>query len=126
LPQPGTRRSAEEAAPAAGARSRAPAGWPARLRAALGQALDLPRDLIFDLPRVTLLGNLQLSVENHRGLLDFRPDRVAIATRLGHLVVVGADLTIGAVREGEITVTGILAAVRFEPAEPGPAGEAGR
>lgn len=92
------------------------AGLAGRLRWALATGLDLPSDLVFDLPRVTLLGALHLTVENHRGLLECLPERVAIGTRGGRLVVVGRGLVVGAVRQGEITVSGQLTEVRFEGA----------
>ncbi len=97
-----------------------PAGLNARLRGALIEGLDLPGEIVFDLPRITLLGQLQLTVENHRGLLEFLPERVAIGTRDGLLVVLGRDLRLGVVRDGEITVTGLLTEVRFERPGAGP------
>ena len=33
--------------------------------------LDLPQDVVQDLPRITMIGNVQLYVENHRGVLHF-------------------------------------------------------
>lgn len=89
-------------------------GLRARLRAALTAGLDLPLEIVFDLPRITVLGHLQMTVENHRGLLEFRPERVAIGTGAGRVVVLGRDLTVGVVRDGEISVTGELTAVHFE------------
>jgi len=114
LPQPaqGGRPAAGPAGPDGG--PAASPGVGARLRRALTDGLDLPGDIVFDLPRVTLLGHLQLTVENHRGLLEFLPERVAIGTRSGRLVVVGRELMVGVVRDGEITVTGMLTEVRFE------------
>lgn len=110
------RRSAASAAPVP-APARTP--WGPRLRGALAGALDLPPDLLLDLPRVTLLGPLQLAVENHRGLLGFDSGQVAIATASGKLVVAGSDLRLGVVRDGEITIIGQVSAVRFEPQPPG-------
>ena len=77
--------------------------------------LGLPGDIVFDLPRVTLLGGLQLTVENHQGVIAFLPDRVVIATRIGQLVVEGEDLRLGVVREGEVSVTGTVRGLRLEP-----------
>lgn len=85
-----------------------------RLRRVLQDGLELPADIVFDLPRLTLLGALQLTVENHRGLLEFLPDRLAISTRAGTVVVEGQDLRVGVVRAGEIVVTGSLRLIRFE------------
>ena len=93
-------------------------GW----RATLAEALDLPRELVLDLPRVILLGALQVAVENHRGLLEFASGRVAIATRAGRLVIEGAELSVSAVHAGQIVVAGRVAGVRFEPGTPDGAG----
>ncbi len=78
-------------------------------------ALDVSADLVFDVPRLTLIGSLQLVVENHHGLLAFAPTRVVIGTRDGCIVVEGSDLDLAAVREGEIVVRGCVTRVAFAP-----------
>ena len=45
----------------------------------LAGALDLPRDAIRDLPRLTLIGQGELVVENHRGVAFFDQERVLVA-----------------------------------------------
>jgi sporulation protein YqfC len=82
--------------------------------ARLVETLDLPKDLVFDLPRITIVGGLQVTVENHRGLVEFTPTRVTVATRDGRIVIEGRELGIGVVHEEEITVTGELASVTFQ------------
>lgn len=89
--------------------------WGTRLRGAVAQAFDLPRELVLDLPRLTFHGPVHVAVENHRGLVEFEAGRVTIATASGRLVVVGRDLRLGVVRPGEITIAGVVAAVSFEP-----------
>ena len=85
-------------------------GWQQRL----ADLLDLPRDVVLDLPRISVIGDLQLLVQNHRGVLEYAADRVVIAMRHGRLVVRGEDLTIGTVNPEEITITGQLAAIEFQ------------
>ena len=124
MPQPGSRRPDADPAPAAQGPRRV---FGARLRAAVADAFDLPKELVFDVPRITLVGALQFTVENHRGLLEFLPERVAIGMRGGRVVVTGQELSVGVVRDGEIIVTGRLEAVRFEQptaATPSPPGGA--
>lgn len=116
MPQPGSRRPDAEPAPSATSPRR---DLGARLRTAVANALDLPKELVFDLPRMTLVGALQFTVENHRGLLEFLPERVAIGMRGGRVVITGRELSVGVVRDGEIIVTGRLEAVRFEAPAPG-------
>lgn len=33
--------------------------------------LDMPQDVVFELPRLTLIGDRQLYIENHRGVINF-------------------------------------------------------
>ena len=85
------------------------------VRGVLVHRLGLPKEIVFDLPRITILGGLQLTVENHQGVRAFLPGRVVIATRAGLVVVEGEDLRLGVVREGEVSVTGQLHGVQLEP-----------
>lgn len=84
-----------------------------RLAQRLTQALDLPPEIVFDLSRITIVGGLQMTIENHRGLLEFSPTRVTVATSRGTVVVTGEDLRIGVVHEQEITVAGQLRSIGF-------------
>lgn len=85
----------------------------ARLRHRLAEALDLPKDVVLDLPRVIAVGHLQVLVDNHRGLLEYSPVRVVIALASGRLAVTGEDLRIGTVSAEEVTVTGEIRAIEF-------------
>lgn len=86
------------------------------LRQQMADWLDLPRDVVLDVPRITLIGDMQLAVENHRGLLEYSSERIAVGAPRGRLAVLGRDLVIGTVSGEVITVRGQIEAVRFEPA----------
>lgn len=86
-----------------------------RLGAGILRRLELPPDVLIDLPRLTLVGNLQLAVENHKGLAHFSPGELGIVTRTGKIDVRGEDLEIGSVGADEIRVLGRIASLRFEP-----------
>ncbi len=86
------------------------------LRGQMADWLDLPRDVVLDVPRITLIGDVQLAVENHRGLLEYNSERIAVGTPGGRLAVTGRDLVIGTVSGEAITVRGRIEALRFEPA----------
>lgn len=95
-------------------------GGPARLasraglkvKEAVATVFELPREVILDLPRLTLIGNLQLTVENHRGLMEYTPERICIAVHAGRLEITGQGLRIGSVYREELIVTGRIEAVR--------------
>ena len=77
--------------------------------------LELPKDLLLDLPRITLTGSLQLSVENHRGLQLYSEQEIVIRAGQNLLIrVKGQDLQLGVVYDEEITVVGQIESVSFQ------------
>lgn len=76
-----------------------------------------PPDVLADLPRITLVGTAQLSLENHQGLESFSGDELRVATRAGCARVSGRDLVITSAGPLEIRVTGRILSVTF-PAPP--------
>ncbi len=85
-----------------------------RWRRRLGEILDLPQDIALDLPRVTVLGDLQVTVENHRGVIRYAPEEVVIAMAGGRVAVRGRDLSLTVISSFGVTITGLVGAVRFE------------
>ena len=43
------------------------------------QTFDLPADIVAGLPRIELIGNGQLQMEDHRGILSYREDEVVVS-----------------------------------------------
>ena len=48
------------------------------LQQTLSKMMAMPKDVVLDLPRITLLGNLQCCVENHHGILQYTSDLVGL------------------------------------------------
>jgi len=76
--------------------------------------LDLPEDVIFDLPRITMIGNRQLYIENHRGVLHFSSDHLVLALSQGKLEIMGSDLSIRTILSEEVFIEGIIADVQYK------------
>ncbi|WP_027091131.1 sporulation protein YqfC [Cohnella thermotolerans] len=82
-----------------------------KLRNWTARILDLPQDVVLDLPRVTMIGGIQLTVENHRGVLHFSPESLRLAMEKGELEVTGQDLTIRNIGAEEVLVEGTITGV---------------
>ncbi|MGE5509181.1 MAG: sporulation protein YqfC [Chitinophagales bacterium] len=85
-----------------------------RLARRVADLFELPKDVILDLPSVTLIGNLQCFIENHRGIIEYLPERVRINTTRGEVVVSGRNLAIGSISQDEIVVEGRLTGFTFQ------------
>jgi sporulation protein YqfC len=81
--------------------------WTARV-------FDLPPDVVFDLPRVTMIGNRQLYIENHRGVIHFAENGMRLALSKGELEIRGKELVIRAILTEEVMVEGIIDAVNYK------------
>ncbi|KQX64779.1 sporulation protein YqfC [Paenibacillus sp. V4I3] len=77
--------------------------------------LDLPQDVVQDLPRITMIGNVQLYVENHRGVLHFSSENLKLELTKGTLEVFGKQLVIRAILSEEVFIEGLIDNVKYEP-----------
>ncbi|RXZ77163.1 sporulation protein YqfC [Paenibacillaceae bacterium] len=84
-----------------------------KIRKITAEILDLPQDVVFDLPRMTLIGNRQLYIENHRGVLHFSEDKLRLALSKGELEVNGKELVIRAIWTEEVFIEGQIAHIQI-------------
>ncbi|MBP1999166.1 sporulation protein YqfC [Paenibacillus shirakamiensis] len=75
--------------------------------------LDLPQDLVFDLPRLTMIGNKQLLIENHLGVLHFSSEKLRLEINQGHLEVDGTGLMIKAIMPDEVLIEGFISNIQY-------------
>ncbi|MBU7005890.1 sporulation protein YqfC [Phosphitispora fastidiosa] len=79
----------------------------------VANVFDIPRDLMMDLPKVVLVGDVQVLIENHRGIMVYTPETVKVSTTIGDLAVTGTDLTLKNILPDEIMVEGRIKSVIF-------------
>ena len=76
--------------------------------------LEIPEDIVLDLPRITMLGNQQLLVENHKGIIEYTPSLVRIKLNQGELIVVGRNLMLGNLQMEQILVEGTVGEIKYD------------
>lgn len=85
----------------------------AKLRKYTAQFLDLPKDLVFDIPRITMIGNMQLYIENHRGVLHFSDQLLKLQLSAGSVEIRGRQLVIRAILTEEVFIEGVIEQVNY-------------
>ncbi|HZG73108.1 MAG TPA: sporulation protein YqfC [Chondromyces sp.] len=80
--------------------------WGQRMKGWLMKSMDLPEDVMMDLPRITMIGQLHIYVENHRGLLAFSEKEIRLLLTQGHLLIKGEDFVIKTIMPEEILLEG--------------------
>ncbi|MFD2116124.1 sporulation protein YqfC [Paenibacillus yanchengensis] len=89
--------------------------WRKKLSKATAELLDMPQDVVYDLPRVTVIGDRQLYIENHRGVIHFSDEVLQIALNSGQLEISGEALVIRTIWTDEVFVEGVIHNIRFIP-----------
>ncbi len=86
---------------------------PDRLEQILGDMLELPKDLVLDLPRLVVIGQRELYLENHKGIIEYGDSCIKINLSRGLLEIEGEGLEIKLIMPDEVTITGLINCLRF-------------
>lgn len=87
--------------------------WTHSLRRWMARKMDLPADVMMDLPRVTMVGQLHIYIENHRGLLIFTDTELRLLLKQGQLLIKGKSFVIKTILPEEILLEGKIEEVHY-------------
>lgn len=77
------------------------------------QALDLPADALAGLPRVELVGDREVRMENHRGILAYGDQEIHVSGGPFVIKVMGEGLELRAMTGLELLITGHITAIQL-------------
>ena len=81
----------------------------------VAELFDLPVDVVAGLPRLELIGNRQLYLERHTGLLAYSDTQIDANTGFGVLRIRGERLTLVAMTGEELRIGGKINGVEWVP-----------
>jgi len=84
-----------------------------KLRHTLADMLEVPGEVALDLPKIILVGNVQVFIENHRGIVEYTGERVRVTVSYGEVSVRGRELVIRNILPDEICVEGHIEGLDF-------------
>ncbi|MFZ5826065.1 MAG: sporulation protein YqfC [Bacillota bacterium] len=83
------------------------------LRDRLVSLLELPGDAMLDVARITVVGDMEMVIENHRGLNEYTPDRVVMTVPEGQICIDGEGLQIGSISPEQVILLGKIRGMRY-------------
>lgn len=81
---------------------------------AVSDRLSIPEETIADVPLIELRGRRSISVENHRGIAEYSPERIQIHLKRGSISVGGDDLRIVCMNRKRLEIRGGIRCVELE------------
>lgn len=76
-------------------------------------ALELPPEVVMDVPNITLIGKTEISIENFAGILEYTSEKIRLNTKVGVLSIEGKQLEAKSMTSEVITIHGIILCVAF-------------
>ena len=77
------------------------------------ESLDLPQDLFLGFPCISLTGNREVYISNHRGLLVYETDTIVVLAKPFQIHIHGRNLVIEAYSKEEILIIGYIHSMEF-------------
>jgi len=79
----------------------------------LSDRLEFPREIVLDMPKITITGESELEIENHKGIVLFQEKEVKINSKLGLISINGSNFEILFMGGATITIKGNFKSVSY-------------
>jgi len=76
-------------------------------------ALELPKEVLMNLPLITLIGKEDMTIENYKGVLEYSEVRIRINTSIGVIRVEGKKLLLKQITSDNIGIVGNIMKIEY-------------
>lgn len=76
-------------------------------------ALELPKEVLLNLPLISLTGREELTIENYKGIMEYGEEIIRVKTAAGIIKVEGKGLLLKQLTSECIVITGTILGVNF-------------
>ena len=83
-------------------------------REILVEKLELPKDVILNLPKITIIGDEEITIENHKGIILFERNIIKINTKVKVIDIEGENFEILYIGDSTITISGKFKSISYE------------
>lgn len=80
---------------------------------AIADTWGVPKDVIMNIPRITISGDREIYIENHKGVTEYTDSIIRVSTGMGTVKIHGRSLTISAIRQEDILINGRFIKIEY-------------
>lgn len=84
-----------------------------KIREKISNAFELPQDIVLDVSKVIIIGTNQVTIENHKGIIEYSQELIRVNTGSGIMNLCGRNLVIKHIFQEEITITGEIQSINY-------------
>ena len=80
----------------------------------IADAWGVPKDVIMNIPRLTISGNKEIYIENHKGILVYTDKEIRVSTEMGIVMIRGKNLLIDRIRLEDVRISGTFHGIEYQ------------
>ena len=84
-----------------------------KIKKKLVNVLELPKEIIFNLPLINIIGNEEINIENYKGIIEYNPENIRINTACGVLKINGKKLSFKQITAENILINGMIIKLEY-------------
>ncbi|MCX7842631.1 MAG: sporulation protein YqfC [Clostridia bacterium] len=81
------------------------------LKEKVTEILELPKEVVLNVPKITMIGRNNLIIENYKGIIEYDERRIRVNTGIGILKITGERMAIKEITSEDIMVEGELLSI---------------
>ncbi len=85
-----------------------------RISESVADAWGVPKDVIMNIPRMTISGDKEIYIEHHKGILEYTDTEIRVSTAMGTVRVKGKKLVIERIRLEDLLISGTFTRIEYE------------
>ena len=82
-----------------------------RIMSAVSNKLDLPTDILAGVPRIEIVGSGEVSIEPHKGLIEYSTSKITVSSMIGSIEVAGEGLLLKLMNNQRIEIVGEISSL---------------
>ena len=83
------------------------------LKNRLSELSELPKDVVLGIPMLTMIGQMELNIENYRGIIEYTDSLIRVHTKDGQIRVSGRELKVEYYTNDEMKVPGHIVSIEY-------------
>lgn len=85
-----------------------------RISERVADAWGVPKDIIMNIPRISVSGDKEIYIENHKGIAEYGENTIRVMAGKGAVKIYGKHLVITSIRPEDILIEGQLERIEYE------------
>ena len=85
-----------------------------RISESIADAWGVTKEVIMNIPKLTIAGASEIYIENHKGILSYTDTEIRVSTPMGIVRVFGNGLSIDRIRLEDILISGQFKQIEYE------------